>query len=66
MKWKTLSLKTIINELNFFKIQLLLISNKLIKVMPDPRNTKEHYKSFVKEENRKSVKKSEIITYQQK
>ena len=43
-----------------------MISNKLIKVMPDPRNTKEHYKSFVKEENRKSVKKSEIITYQRK
>ena len=34
--------------------------------MPDPGNTKEHYKSFVKEENRKSVKKSEIITYQRK
>ena len=63
MKSKTLSLKTITNELDFFKIQLLLISSKLIKVIPDPRNAKEHYKSFIKEENRKSFKKSEIITY---
>ena len=33
--------------------------------MPDPRNAKEPYKSFIKEENKKSVKKSEI-TYQRK
>ena len=42
---------------------LLLISNKLMKVIPDSRNAKEHYKSFLIKGNRKSVKQSEIITY---
>ena len=34
--------------------------------MPDPRNVKEHYQSFIIKKNRKSVKESEIITYQPK
>ena len=43
---------------------LLLISNKLMKIIPDLCNAKEHYKSFIIKENRKSVKQSEIIPYQ--
>ena len=34
--------------------------------MPDPRNAKEHYQSFIRKKNTKSVKQSEIITYQPK
>ena len=34
--------------------------------MPDPRNAKEHYQSFIIKKNRKSVKESEIIAYQPK
>ena len=44
----------------------LLLSSKLIEKTPDPRNAKEHYQSFIKEENTKSVKQSKIITYQSK
>ena len=43
---------------------LLLHANKLIEKIPDPRNTKEHYQSFLRKTNRKSVKQSEIISYQ--
>ena len=46
------------------KKDLRLIANKLMKNVPDPPNAKEHYKSFIIKENRKSVKQSEIITYQ--
>ena len=42
---------------------LLLLANKLIEKVPDPRNAKEHYESFLRKKNRKSVKQSEIITY---
>ena len=45
---------------------LLLLVNKLIEEVPDPCNTKEHYVSFIRKKNRKSVKQSEIITYQPK
>ena len=41
-------------------------SNKLIKIIPDPCNGKEHYQSFIIKENKKSAKQSEIITYQPK
>ena len=34
--------------------------------MSDSRNAKEHYQSFSRQKNRKSVKESEIITYQPK
>ena len=43
-----------------------MLANKLIKNIPDPRNAKEHYESFLRKKNRKSVKQSEIVTYQQK
>ena len=45
---------------------LFLLANKLIENVPDPRNAKEHYESILRKKNRKSVKKSEIITYQTK
>ena len=48
------------------KKDLLLLPNKLIGKRPDPRNAKEHYQSFIRKKNRKSVKQSEIITYQPK
>ena len=44
----------------------LLLANKLIKNILDPCNAKEHYQSFIIKKNRKSVKQSEIITYQSK
>ena len=48
------------------KKDLLQLPNILIKNIPDPLNTKEHYQSFTIKKNRKSVKQSEIITYQPK
>ena len=39
---------------------------KLIKNIPDSRSANEQYQSFVTKKNRKSVKQSEIITYQPK
>ena len=44
----------------------MLLANKLIKNILDPCNAKEHYQSFIIKKNRKSVKQSEIITYQSK
>ena len=35
----------------------IFLGKKLIKNVPDPRNTKEHYQSFIIKKNRKSVKK---------
>ena len=46
------------------KKDLLLLAEKLIKNIPDPPNAKEHYKPFTIKENRKSIKRWEIITYQ--
>ena len=43
---------------------LLLLANRLIQKVPDPRNAKEHYESFLRKKNRKPIKQSEIITYQ--
>ena len=42
---------------------LLLQANKWKKI-PDPCNAKEHYQSFLRNKNRRSVKQSEIIIYQ--
>ena len=56
------SSETLFSE-TFQKKDLLLRANKLIK---NPRNPKEHYQSFIRKKNRKSVKQSEIITYQPK
>ena len=69
MTSETLSLKTIINELFFNETHLkkfLFLANKFIEKIPDPHNTKEHYQSFLRKKNRKSIKQSEIITYQPK
>ena len=48
------------------KKNLLLLSNKLVEKLTDPQNAKEHYQSFLRKKNIKSVKKSKIITYQTK
>ena len=45
---------------------LLFLASKLTEKTPDSRNGKEHYQSFIRKKNRKSVKQSEIITYQRK
>ena len=36
---------------------LLLYTNKLIEKIPDSRNAKENYQSFIRNKNTKSVKK---------
>ena len=41
------------------KKSLLLFANKLIEKAPKPRNAKQHYESFLRKKNRKSVKQSE-------
>ena len=43
-----------------------LIKRQFIKNIPNPRNAKEQYQSFIIKKNRKSVKQSKIITYQPK
>ena len=43
-----------------------MLANKLIEKLPDLCNTKEHYQSFIRKKNTKSVKQSEIIPYQPK
>ena len=48
------------------KKDLLLLANKLIEKTPGPRNAKEHGQSFRTNKNKKSVKESDIITYQPK
>ena len=45
---------------------LLLLATLLIERIPDPCNTKDHYQSFIRKKNIKSVKQSEIITDQPK
>ena len=46
--------------------KILWLANKFIEKIPDPRNAKQHYHSFLRRENIKSVKQSEIITNQPK
>ena len=63
-KWIGFSKETsyyLMKRLN--KKDLLLLAEKLIKNIPDPPNAKEHYKPFTIKENRKSIKRWEIITY---
>ena len=48
------------------KKDLPLLGNKLTHKIPDPRNAKKHYQSFIRKKNIRSVKQSEIITYQPK
>ena len=45
---------------------MLLLANKLIEKIPDPRNVIEHYQSFIWKNPTKLVKQSEKITYQSK
>ena len=45
---------------------MLLLEIKLIVKIPDPHNVKKHYESFIKKKNTKSLKQSEVITYQWK
>ena len=45
---------------------LFLYANKLIEKAPYPCNAKEHYKLFSRKKNRKSFKRSEIVTSQPK
>ena len=45
------------------RTDLLLLANKLIEKVPDPQNAIEHYESFLRKKNKKSVKQSEIISY---
>ena len=45
---------------------LLFIATKLIEKIPDHRNAKEHYQSFLRKKNTKWKKQSKIITYQPK
>ena len=47
---------------NFQWNDLLLLTTKLTVKLPDPRNAKEHYQSFIRKKNTKLVKQSEIIT----
>ena len=67
MNSETLSLKAIVNKLdllkkknliqwNNWKEDLFLFATKLIETIPDPRNAKEHYQSFIRRKNTKSVK----------
>ena len=48
------------------KKDLLLLANKLIEKIPDSHNAEEPYQSFIRIKSRKSIKQSEIITYQPK
>ena len=41
-------------------------ANKLIELIPDHLNAKEHDQSFLRKKDKKSVKQTEIITYQPK
>ena len=45
---------------------LLLLANKSIEKIPDPRNAKEHYQSFIRKKNTKSLKQSTKLLINQK
>ena len=66
----TLSLKTIIHKLDFLK-KTVIIQKNIREKNPqekilDHRTAKEHYQSFIRKENTKSIKQWKIITYQPK
>ena len=48
------------------KKDLLLLANKSIEKVPNHCNAKEHYESFLRKKNKKSVTQSEITTYEMK
>ena len=67
MKLETLTLKTIISELDFLKKTIIiqwntrgkdlqLFATKLTEKILDLRNAKEHYQSFIRKKNTKLVK----------
>ena len=73
MNSETLSLKTIIDKLNFSnKIVIIqwnirkkdqkLFGTKITEKLSDPSNAKEYYNSYFKRKNKKSVKQSKITT----
>ena len=76
MKTETLSLKTIINELNFLwktvffneieKKNVQLFVTKLKEKITDPHNAKEYYQSSAGNKNTESIKQSKINTKQPK
>ena len=41
-----------------------MLANKLIEKIPDLCNAKDHYQSFIRKKNTKTVKQSKITTYQ--
>ena len=43
-----------------------MLANKLIEKIPNPRNAKEHYQSFIKYKTKKLAKQQKIITYRPK
>ena len=43
-----------------------MLAKKLTEKIPDLCNAKEHYQSFIRKKNTKSLKQSEIISYQPK
>ena len=73
MNSETLSLKTVIDKLNFSnKIVIIqwnirkkdqkLFGTKITEKVSDPSNAKEYYNSYFKRKNKKSVKRSKITT----
>ena len=73
MNSETLSLKTIIDKLNFSnKIVIIqwnirkkdqkLFGTKITEKVSDPSNAKEYYNSYFKRKNKKSAKQSKITT----
>ena len=63
MKSEALSLKSIMNKLDQ---QILIARIKLTEKISDPCNAKKYYQSFIRKKKTKSVKPSEINTYQAK
>ena len=47
------------------KKYLQLFAIKLTEKIPHPRNAKQHFQSFIRKKNTKSVKQSKIITQHQ-
>ena len=43
-----------------------MLANKLLEKIPEPHNAKEYNQSFIRKKYNKSVKQSEIITYEPK
>ena len=57
-------MKTIIKELDLLKKAVIIAKIITEKKIPDCRDTKEHYQSFLRKKNTKLVKQSKMITQQ--